>query len=449
MSSSDARANWGSRLGFILAASGSAVGLGAIWKFPYIAGRNGGGAFLLAYLGCVFTLGLSLLMAEMLIGRMAKRSATSAYRLLGNKLWAWAGRLSVLCVFIIFAYYNVVGGWTVAYLFRSLTGEALTHDTARLNEMFSAFVADPVWSMVYTALFLGLTAGIVLKGVEKGIERMSKVLMPALFILMLLLIGRSLTLDGAIEGVWYFITPDFSKFTPDMLVDAMGLAFFSLSLGGGMIIAYGSYISPETKLTGATFWVATLATLACVLAGLMILPAVFAFGVDPGQGPGLTFVTMPALFAQMPAGHFFAVCFFLLLLFAALTSSVSILEPIVSFLIDDFGLSRKLATALISAVSFCLSFPAAWSFGTMSETHWLGARNPFDSMDYLAQNVLMPAGGLLVALFVGWAVWPRVRAELDQERVPGFFFMLFRGACAVLAPILICIIWYYKLTGKN
>ncbi|UXY14729.1 sodium-dependent transporter [Chitiniphilus purpureus] len=443
MPSSSARSNWGSKLGFILAAAGSAVGLGAIWKFPYVAGKNGGGAFLIAYLVCVFTLGIALLLAEMVIGRAAGKSATTAYRDLKGGWWPWAGRLSVLCVFIILSYYCVVGGWTVAYVWRSLSGAALTTDTAALTAAFGQFIASPAQALSYTAVFLGITAAVVLGGVQQGIERMSKVLMPALFFLMLLLIVRALTLPGAIEGVRYFISPDFSKVNGAMLVDALGLAFFSLSLGGGMIIAYGSYVARDTRLVGATLWVSALATLACVLAGLMVLPAVFAFQVDPAAGPGLTFITMPAIFAQMPAGQGFAVAFFMLLLFAALTSSVSILEPIVAFLIDEFRMARRTATLLTSAASFVLGIPAALSFGPLADPVLFG-RNPFDLMDYLASNILMPAGGLLAALFVGWAIWPRVSQELQAE---GAHALLrpFRLVCAVIAPILVGVIWYHNL----
>ncbi|MFN3587020.1 MAG: sodium-dependent transporter, partial [Moraxellaceae bacterium] len=301
---SDGRANWGSRLGFILASAGSAVGLGAIWKFPYVAGQNGGGAFLLVYFACVATLGLALLYAEMLIGRSARRSATTAFRQLGGAGWAWAGRLSVLCLYCILSFYCVVGGWTLAYLAAVLDPAFLRQDAAALAAHFSAFTASPLANGGHALLFLGITAAVVLAGVEKGIERMSKVLLPALFLLLLLLIARVLSLPGASEGLRYFLAPDFSRASADMVVQALGLAFFSLSLGCGVIVAYGSYLRPPaeggSRLLPATLWVAVLATLACVLAGLLILPAVFAFGLDPEAGPGLTFITMPSILAIMP-----------------------------------------------------------------------------------------------------------------------------------------------------
>ncbi|QBC44194.1 sodium-dependent transporter [Iodobacter fluviatilis] len=437
------RANWGSRLGFILAASGSAVGLGAIWKFPYVAGKNGGGVFLLAYLACVFTVGIALLLAEMVIGRAANRSATTAFRDLKGGLWPWAGRLSVLCIFIVMAYYSVVGGWVIAYIGKSITGEALGHSTTELSSAFSKFIADPASSLFYTALFLGVTVAVVLGGVQKGIERMSKVLMPALFILMLVLIARSLTLPGAWEGVRYFITPDFSKLTSAMVVDALGLAFFSLSLGMGIIISYGSYVDKDTNLAGATLWISILATLASVLAGFMVLPAVFAFGVDPAAGPGLTFITMPAIFAQMPFGQAWAIAFFLLLLFAALTSSVSIVEPIVSYFIDEFGWERRRAAYITTAAVFIASIPAALSFGPMAETKLFG-KTAFDLMDYATSNIMMPAGGILVAIFAGWIIWPRIHSELLSNG-GGRWIPAFRGICAVIAPVMIGVIWVHNL----
>jgi NSS family neurotransmitter:Na+ symporter len=446
MSAPDHRGSWGSRLGFILAASGSAVGVGAIWKFPYITGRNGGGAFLLAYLGSVLLIGIALLLAELSIGRMTHRSATPAFRALkaNNKFWPWIGRISVLCVFIIYGYYCVVGGWTVAYFFHSLSGDFIVRDTKALTAIFSNFTGNPWDALGYTALYSALTVAIVLGGVEKGIERLSKVLLPGLFILMIILIVRSLTLPGAMEGVKYFVTPDFSKLTGEMLVDALGLAFFSLSLGGGMMIAYGSYLPRETKLVSSGLWVAFFATLACILAGFMILPAVFAFHVDPAQGPALTFVVMPSIFAQLPFSHFFAAVFFLLLIFAALTSSVSILEPITAYLIDEWHWKRKWAAILPSLAAFVIGIPAALSFGVLKDATWHG-RTPFDLMDYLAANVMMPFGGLFVTLFVGWAAWPRTHGELASEGYHRALMTAFRIICAVIAPILICVIWYYKI----
>lgn len=437
------RANWGSKLGFILAASGSAVGLGAIWKFPYVAGKNGGGVFLLVYLACVLSLGIAMVLAEMSIGHAAQKSATTAYRQLKGGLWPWAGRLSVLCIFLILSFYRVVGGWSMAYLWRAITGEILTQDTQALGSMFNGFISDPLQSILYTTLFLAGTVLIVVGGVQKGIERSSKILMPALFILMLIIIARVLTLPHAIDGVMYFITPDFSKINGPMLIEATGLAMFSLSIGCGTMIAYGSYVDTKTHLPGATLWISLLAVLACILAGLMVLPAVFAFGIDPSAGPGLTFITMPAIFSQMPAGKFFAIAFFLLLVFAAITSSVSLLEPIVAFLMDEFGVARQKATYSTFVAVFMMSIPAALSFGPLANYKIFG-KNPFDLMDYAASNIMMPAGGLLAALFVGWAIWPRIHQTLTAQNAAAIL-PAFRVICAVIAPIIISVIWAHNL----
>ncbi|MDR3398658.1 MAG: sodium-dependent transporter [Pandoraea sp.] len=437
------RATWGSRLGFVLAAAGSAVGLGAVWKFPYVVGMHGGGAFLVVYLGCVLSLGVALLLAEMTIGRLTGKSVTTALRELGGRRWAWVGRIATLNAFAILSFYVVVGGWTVAYLQRAITGRVLAADTARLVSEFSAFIADPVASLVSMGAFLGLTGLIVAAGVQKGIERAGKWLMPALFILMLLVIARALTLPGAMAGVAWFLTPNFSVISGRTLLEALGLAFFSLSLGAGMIVVYGSYLPKDARLAGSAVWVATLATLACFLAGLMILPAVFAFGVAPNAGPGLTFITMPAIFAQMPFGHLVAVAFFLLLLFAALTSAVSLFEPVTAFLIDEYQWRRGPAVVAVLLATFAFGAPAALSFGVWSDVR-LFDRTIFDLMDYVTVNLLMPAGGLCVAFFVGARIWPLARTVLEGTRGQ-WFVPVWRALLLVLTPVAIFGVWYQSL----
>ncbi len=442
-----ARGNWGSRIGFILAAAGSAVGLGAIWKFPYVAGANGGGVFLLVYLACVFSVGVVMMLAEMMIGRSAKKSATSAYRALGKGKWHWAGWISVLCVYLILGFYCVVGGWTIAYIVEAVKGDILTTDAKVLSDTFTNFIADPTASIIYTAGFMVVTAVIVVAGVQAGIERICKVLMPGLFILMLFLVYRSLSLPGAMEGVMYFITPDWSKLSIKMVLDALGLAVFSLSVGAGLMIAYGSYLSEETKIVNAGLWIAGLATMASVLAGLMILPAVFAFHVDPGSGPGLTFITMPALFAQMAGGQLLALVFFSLLLFAAVTSSISILEPAVAFLIDEYGMARLPATLWVSISNFLiLCVPAALSFGSMADSMKIFGKTPFDLMDFVASNLLMPLGGMFAAVFVGWTIWHKIKPILEDE-MHKHVLTGYRLLAAVVAPLLIAIVAYMTIKG--
>jgi NSS family neurotransmitter:Na+ symporter len=443
------RGSWGSKIGFILAAAGSAVGLGAIWKFPYVAGANGGGVFLLVYLACVFSVGVVMMLAEMMIGRSAKKSATSAYRALGKGKWHWAGWISVLCVYLILGFYCVVGGWTIAYIVEAMKGDILTTDAKLLGSIFTDFIGNPTAALSYTAVFMTITAVIVIAGVQAGIERICKILMPGLFILMLFLVYRSLSLPGAVEGVMYFITPDWSKLSVRMVLDALGLAVFSLSVGAGLMIAYGSYLSHETKVVNAGLWIAGLATMASVLAGLMILPAVFAFNVDPAAGPGLTFITMPALFAQMAGGQLLAIVFFALLLFAAVTSSISILEPVVAFLIDEYGMARKTATIVVAVSNYLiLSVPAALSFGSMAGDLSIMGKTPFDLMDFIASNLLMPLGGMFAAVFAGWRIWPEIRAVLAQE-CGNTVLSIFRLMAAVVSPVLIGAVAYFLIFGQK
>ncbi|MEN7431059.1 sodium-dependent transporter [Chromobacterium sp. TRC.1.1.SA] len=430
-----ARSQWGSRLGFILAAAGSAIGLGAIWKFPYVAATNGGGAFLFIYLGICLTLGLALMVSEMALGRATSAGAVGAFRKLAGGFWPVIGYMGVLVCFLILSFYSVVGGWTVAYIVKSLQGSIMTSDPKALGAIFTGFISDPVQPVLYHGGFALLTLGVVVGGVQKGIEALSKFLMPALFVLMLVLIARGLTLPGALEGVSYFVAPDFSKVSAAMLVDALGLAFFSLSLGLGIMITYGSYVGRESKLVSSALWVIALTVATCFLAGLMVLPAVFAFGFDPSAGPGLTFITMPAVFAHLPLGQLFAVMFFCLLLLAALTSSVSLLEVVTSFAIDELRLSRRAAAILMAAGTFLLGIPASLSLGVWGD-YQLGGMNFFDLLDFVTSKLLMPAGELLLALFVGWKAWPVVKAELSSGRSPRVMRCM-RGFCMALAPLLI------------
>ncbi len=399
------------------------------------------------YLACVFSVGVVMMLAEMMIGRSAKKSATSAYRVLGQGKWHWAGWISVLCVYLILGFYCVVGGWTIAYIVEAVKGDILTTDAKVLSDTFTNFIADPTAALIYTAGFMGITALIVVAGVQSGIERICKVLMPVLFALMLFLVYRSLTLPGAMEGVMYFITPDWSKLSIKMVLDALGLAVFSLSVGAGLMIAYGSYLSEETKIVNAGLWIAGLATMASVLAGLMILPAVFAFHVDPAAGPGLTFITMPALFAQMAGGQLLALVFFSLLLFAAVTSSISILEPAVAFLIDEYALARRTATLIVAISNYViLGVPAALSFGSMAESMKVFGKTPFDLMDFVASNLLMPLGGMFAAVFVGWAIWHKIKPIL-QDEMHKHVLSGYRLLAAVVAPLLIAVVAYMTIKG--
>ncbi|PKR59955.1 sodium-dependent transporter [Thalassospira lohafexi] len=406
------REHWGSRLGFILAAAGSAVGLGNIWKFPYMAGANGGGAFLVIYLGLVFTIGLSVMLAEFVIGRMSEKNAIGAFAKLKGGLWPIIGVFGVAAAFIILSFYSVVAGWTISYIIKSVTGALAVEDPAALGDIFGSFIADTTSPLIFHAVFMALTVFVVLAGVGSGIERASKILMPALFALLIVLIVRSVTLPGGMEGVAFLLSPDFSKVTWSTVSDALSQAFFSLSLGMGAMITYGSYLSKKENLPGSAGWVTLLDSAVAVMAGLLILPAVFAFGFDPSAGPGLTFITLPAVFAQMPFGAFFAFLFFLLLAIAALTSAVSILEVVVAYFVDDRGVSRKSAAVIIGFMIFLLGIPSSLSMGVMGDVKIIAGKNFFDLMDFISSSLLLPIGGLFISLFVGWVVWGKAQEEI-------------------------------------
>ncbi len=422
-----ARENWGSRFGFIMAAAGSAVGLGNIWRFPYTTGENGGGAFLLIYLAIVFGFGLAVVIAEMLIGRTAQKNPVGAFRQLGGAAWPLVGYLGVLTGFIITSFYVIVAGWCLAYVGFMFSGELATTDAAVLGDSFQNFIASTTSPLAYAALFMGLVITVLLGGIASGIERANKVLMPALFVLLLVLVVRAVTLDGAGEGLRFYLVPDWSKVTLSTLREAVAQAFFSLSVGMGTMITYGSYLSLKENIPSAAFTVVLLDSAVAILAGLMILPAVFAAGLSPGAGPGLTFITLPAVFAQMPAGSFFGVVFFVLLSIAALTSAVSILEPMISYFVDEHRVARRKAVLVICGLCFALGIPASLSLGVLSDFKLFGL-GWFDLMDKLATSIMLPLGGLCVAIFTGWFWGPKAiealsnNGTLTQRWAPAWLF---------------------------
>ncbi|MBS63821.1 sodium-dependent transporter [Salinisphaera sp.] len=415
-----AREHWGSRLGFIMASAGSAVGLGNVWKFPYMAGENGGGAFLIIYLGCVVFFGFALVMAELLIGRMTQSNPVGAFRKLGGRGWPMVGAMGVLTAFIILSFYIVVAGWTLAYILfmgeNTFSGLNIDESTA----IFNGFVAAPIQPLIYAAIFTVLMVGVVLGGVASGIERASKWLMPLLFVLLVVLAIRAVSLPGAGDGVAFYLMPDWSRVTASTWGGAISQAFFSLSLGMGAMLTYGSYMSREQNLPRDASLVVGLDTLVALLAGLVILPAVFSAGMEPSAGAGLTFMTLPTVFAEMPAGAIFGLAFFVLLAIAALTSAVSLLEVVVSYLVDDKGFTRATAASTAGVVIFLLGIPISLSQGVWKEITIAGMTF-LDFADFLTAQVMMPIGGLLIALFVGWRLGPRAVEALKShpdQRLP-------------------------------
>jgi NSS family neurotransmitter:Na+ symporter len=423
--SMSSRGTWGSRIGFILAAAGSAVGLGNIWRFPYITGKNGGALFVLIYIGCVVVLGLPVMLAEFALGRATAKNPVGAFEALrpGTK-WKYTGYLGVVTGVMILSFYSVVAGWTLGYFYKSLSGEFRGLDKARSAAIFKAFIASPWLQLLLLALFMLLTLAIVMKGVSAGLEKYSKVLMPALFLILLLLMARSLTLPGAEKGLAFYLKPDFAKINGRVLLEAMGQAFFSLSLGLGTMLTYGSYLGKKENLVSSAAWVAALDTTIAILAGFIIFPALFSQNMAPDQGPGLVFAVLPVIFSHMPGGAWFGAFFFVLLAVAALTSTISILEVPVAFLVDERRWPRARAARLMGGVALLFGVPSALSGGGAR----FFSRLPLLHVDFLTLwdkawgNVALSLGSLLIALFVAH-VWKTARA-LEEIRAGGAGFRL-------------------------
>ena len=438
--SAGSRSSWSSRLGFILAAAGSAVGLGAIWKFPYMAGTNGGSVFFLPYIVFTLTIGLALLIGEMCMGRAARGGAATAFRKLGGAKWAPVGFISVLTGAGVLGFYSVVGGWCVHYLFEALLGRGIAEDPSTMRASFEAFAGSGLEPVLCHAAFLTATAAVVLLGVQKGIERVSKVLMPLLFLMMLVLIVRGLMLPGAFEGLVFLFRPDPDAFTGEALLNALGFAFFSLSVGSGSMMNYGSYLPERVNLGTSTAWIVMLAIFSSILGGLMIMPAVFAFGLSPDAGPGLTFATMPAVFAKLPLGGLFAVIFYACLFVAAITSSISILEMTSQYCVDVHGMTRRRATLLVSTVLGVIGIVCALSFGPLADLKIMG-KTAFDFLDYATSNIGMPIGCLGIAGVAGWTAWRVTEAQLKKNAnwSPAALKAM-RFILAVISPVVILVV---------
>lgn len=414
--STDNRGQWGSKFGFIMAAAGSAVGLGNIWRFPYITGQNGGGAFVMVYIMCVLLIGVPLLFTEMGLGRFTKKSTIGAFKDTGaNKVWMGAGAILALGVsFFVLSYYGVIAGWTIGYIFKMLTGTTAG---------FDAFAANGVASISLLGVFMLMTIVIVLGGVSGGIEKAAKILMPILFGLIFVVAIRSLMLDGAMAGVEFYLKPDFSKITPNSILAALGQAFFSMSIGWGIMITYGSYLSKDSNLVESGVWVGFMDTAIALLAGFMIFPAVFAFGKSPEAGPTLVFQVLPDIFNSMPGGNIIGALFFLLLLVAALTSSISMLEVPASYFIDEKKWSRKKSAWVVGIAAFLFGVPSALShgasetFSTVSVTlPWTSAIIGFQEIvDYFFGTFFIVVVALTTCLYVAWKLpIENIVNELDQ-----------------------------------
>jgi neurotransmitter:Na+ symporter, NSS family len=430
---------WTSKIGFILAAAGSAIGLGAIWKFPYMTGTNGGGLFLLLFLLFTLFIGTPILLAEFIIGRSSGKDAVRAYRQLAPKTpWYFLGYMGVIASFILLSFYSVVGGWILSYLFRSFTGSLSGLSQQEYGTLFEKIISNPVEVIIAQFAFMILTIWVVQGGVQKGIERASRYMMPALFILFIVLMVRSLTLEGAWEGVEFFLKPNFSNMTGETILLALGQAFFALSVGISVMVTYASYLSKEENMTKSALSVAGLNVFICILAGLVIFPAVFALGFEPGAGPGLVFVVLPAVFNEIALGGIFLTIFLILLLFATLTSAFSILEIVVASIAKDQTEKRKIISWNSGLLIFLVGVPSALSFGVLSDVKLFG-KSIFDLADYLVSNLALPLGALFISLFVGYKI-PRklVKQELENgSKGIGLLFNIWYFLIRYIVPIAI------------
>ena len=446
------RENWGSKAGFVLAAAGSAIGLGNIWKFPYITGENGGASFVLIYLICIAVIGLPVLIAEILIGRTTHRNPVGAfYKLSNSKFWASIGGMGVIAGFLILSFYAIIAGWSIGYIVEAVNGNFfLWPEPAASAEHFQNLVSDTSWIIGYTAFFMILTMLIVFSGVQKGIERASKIMMPILFILLVILMIRGITLEGASKGLDFLWNPDWSKISANTILLALGHAFFTLSLGMGAMLTYGSYMSDKDSILSAALQIVILDTLIALIAGIAIFTSVFAVGLDPAAGPGLIFHTLPGVFSRMPGGYIFSILFFISLTIAALTSSISLLEVVVSFFVDELKWKRHTAAVVLSLLIFVLGIPSALSFNLLSDIKIFGL-DFFEIVDFIASNILLPLGGLLISIFVAW-IWGYQRVIPNLRKGAENFFdnhkYLVSGWKIFLkyfAPVLIFLVFLYSI----
>ena len=422
------RSHWGSRVGFILAAAGAAVGLGNIWKFPYVTGENGGGIFVLVYLACVFLVGLPIMIAEILIGRTTQSSPVGAFKSLAGTRSPWVGMgwLGVVSAFILLSFYSVVAGWSLHYTWLSISGQFAGLGSDNVASVFGSLHASVGANLFWHLIFMGLTIAVVFGGVSKGVERWSRILMPALLIMMLVLLGNSLTLDGFGKAVQFLFGFHQDKFTAAGALAALGHAFFSLSLGMGAMLTYGSYLRRQDDIVGASVTISALDTFIALVASLMLFPIIFSYGMEPAAGPGLVFISVPIALSQMPGTTFLATVFFALLVFAALTSAISMLEVATSYLIDQRGWQRRRAAVAAGLTTALVGLPSALSGGTQlfgSGMEAMVGKNWFDSLDYLVTNWMLPLGGLGMALFTAWRMNQRLRQKefLAGSRLRGFY----------------------------
>ena len=429
---------WSSRLMFILAASGSAVGLGNIWRFPYVAGENGGGAFVIVYLACIFLIGIPILSSEILLGREGRQSPIHTMKTLtktsgANGAWQFIGWMGALAGFVILSYYSVVAGWAMAYVFEMGSGVFVNADGATASQVFADFTGSPGKVVLWHSIFMLLTMFIVARGITEGLERTVKYLMPALFALLLVLVGYAMNSGHFMEGVAFLFSFDFDKLTGAGVLMAMGQAFFTLSLGLGAIMTYGAYMPKDASILSSATSIALIDTSMALLSGLVIFPLVFANGLESSAGPGLMFVTIPIAFGSMSGGTFFGVMFFVLVSFAAITSAISLVEPALAWFVEKLNTSRRNGAIVVCTIAWALGLGSAFSTNIGSELYLLPGMTFFDSMDYVSNNIMLPLGGMLIALFTGWFLSQDIVAR--QLQISGGKLIMFKVLVRFVAPI--------------
>lgn len=442
------RGAWGSRLGFVLAAAGSAVGLGNIWKFPYITGENGGGLFVFVYLLCIAFIGLPVMIGEILIGRRTQASPVAAYdRMSGHRrMWRLVGWMGVSAGALILSFYSVVGGWAMHYVVLALQGTFAGASPEQIGAAFGEGLLGSTWTNVaWHTAFMAIAVGIVLGGVHRGIESAAKILMPTLFVLLVVLLGFAMQQDGFSEAASFVFAPSAENLTAGGVLEALGHAFFTLSLGLGTLITYGSYLAGKDDVVTTSATISVLDTGVALVSCLIIFPIIFTFGMEPGAGPGLVFVSMPIAFGSMKGGLLLGAVFFFLLLFAAVTSAISMLEPMAATFIDSFGWKRRRATWVIGGSIYLLGIACALSMtGHLGWWTDIFGKSVFDSIDYITSNWFLPLGGLAVAVFMGWVVPEEdSREEFGAGSRFAALYPLWRFLLRYVAPVaIVCVIGY-------
>lgn len=442
------RSTWSSRWAFILATAGSAIGLGNIWKFPYMTGVNGGSAFVLVFLACIAVVGIPLMMCEIMLGRRAQKNPVDGMQKLAEEagathLWKWVGIMGLVAGLLILGFYSVIAGWVLDYIGRAASGRFTGMDGAAAQSQFAAFLATPLELILWHTLFIALTMGVVARGVNAGLEKASKILMPALFAILLVLLGYSMAVGDFSASVRFMFTPDFSRVTPGAVLSALGHAFFSLSLGMGAVMVYGSYLQPHVSIARTTLYVAIADTCVGLLVGLAIFSLVFANGLEPAAGPGLIFQTLPIAFGAMPAGSLMGVLFFLLVAFAAWTSAISLVEPAIAWITENTAITRRKAALMVALTDWLLGIAVVLSFNEWQDVKLVLGLNIFDTLDKLTANILLPLGGLMMALFAGWVMKTHhVREELGLAQGS---YRFWRFTIRFVSPLAIIAIFLYLI----